>query len=98
MSKIVFIVYIVYIVYYPISNCPIFWTSIQAIRIIKENLPQLLVAADVCLCPFSSTGHCSIFTGEGRMDNQASINRLAQIALAYAKAGCDVIAPSGKDL
>ena len=84
--------------YYPIKNSRQFLTSIQAIRIIKENLPQLLVAADVCLCPFSSTGHCSIFTGEGRMDNQASINRLAEIALSYAKAGCDVIAPSGKDL
>jgi len=68
--------------------------TIQAIKIIKENLPQILVAADVCLCPFSSTGHCSIFTEEGKMDNQASINRLAEIALSYARVGCDVIAPS----
>jgi len=68
--------------------------TIRAIQVIKSELPQLLIAADVCLCPFSSTGHCSVFTPEGKMDNQRSIARLAEIALAYAKAGADVIAPS----
>jgi porphobilinogen synthase len=67
---------------------------IQAIKLLKAALPQLLIAADVCLCPYSNTGHCSIFTDEGHMDNQSSIEQLADIALAYANAGADVIAPS----
>ena len=68
--------------------------TMRAISIIKEELPQLLVVADVCLCPFSASGHCSIFNENGKMDNQKSINRLAEISLSYAKAGADVIAPS----
>jgi len=68
--------------------------TIEAIKTIKRDLPQLLIAADVCLCPFSSTGHCSVFNDEGRMDNQRSIDRLANIAVSYAQAGADVIAPS----
>jgi len=67
---------------------------IQAIKLLKSHLPQLLIAADVCLCPYSNTGHCSVFTKEGHMDNQSSIDQLATIAAAYAKAGADVIAPS----
>jgi len=68
--------------------------TMRAIAVIKQELPQLLVAADVCLCPFSSTGHCSVFNDDGKMNNQLSINRLAEISLSYAKAGADVIAPS----
>ena len=67
---------------------------IEAIQLLKANLPQLLVAADVCLCPYSDTGHCGVFDKEGHMINQASIERLGDISVAYAKAGADIIAPS----
>ena len=68
--------------------------TIQAIQLLKRELPQLLVAADVCLCPYASTGHCGVFDDTGHMINQDSIERLADMALAYAEAGADVIAPS----
>jgi len=67
--------------------------TIEAIKIIKAKYPQLWVAADVCICPFSETGHCAIFE-DGDMDNQKSINRLAEIAGNYALAGADCVAPS----
>lgn len=61
---------------------------------LKTNFPNLLILCDVCLCGFSDTGHCCVFDGRRKMDNEASIELLANISLAYAEAGCDVIAPS----
>ena len=57
-----------------------------------EGLP-LVLAADVCLCEYTSHGHCGILDGE-RVDNDASLPRLAAAAVAYAEAGADVVGPS----
>ncbi|XP_076454899.1 delta-aminolevulinic acid dehydratase-like [Babylonia areolata] len=67
---------------------------IQVVRKIREWFPSLLVACDVCLCPYTSHGHCGILREDGTLDNDKSIARLAEIAVSYAKAGCQVIAPS----
>ncbi|XP_071155673.1 delta-aminolevulinic acid dehydratase-like [Mytilus edulis] len=72
------------------SNTP----AIIATRKLREWFPSLMVACDVCLCPYTSHGHCGILRKDGSIDNDASIKRLAEISLAYAKAGCQIIAPS----
>lgn len=65
----------------------------QAIRAIKEALPELVVIADVCLCEYTDHGHCGVLRG-GDVDNDETLPLLAKAALSYAKAGVDVIAPS----
>ncbi|KAF0302504.1 Delta-aminolevulinic acid dehydratase [Amphibalanus amphitrite] len=67
---------------------------IKAIRTIKSCCPSLLIACDVCLCPYTSHGHCGILHEDGTINNPPSIARLAEVALAYAQAGADVVAPS----
>jgi len=66
----------------------------RAIAAIKEACPQLLVWADVCLCGATDHGHCGHVTGQGVIDNDSSISTLAQVALNYARAGADAVAPS----
>lgn len=66
---------------------------IRALPILKKKFPSLLIACDVCLCPYASHGHCGILTENG-LDNEASIKRLAEISLAYARAGAHIVAPS----
>ncbi|XP_055716756.1 delta-aminolevulinic acid dehydratase [Phlebotomus papatasi] len=61
---------------------------------IRSTFPDLVVACDVCLCPYTDHGHCGILRTDGVIDNDASIQRIAQIALAYAKAGAHIVAPS----
>jgi porphobilinogen synthase len=65
----------------------------QAIRAIKRRAPDLVVWADVCLCEYTDHGHCGILRG-GEVDNDASLPLLARAAVAYARAGADVVAPS----
>ncbi|MDP2960492.1 MAG: porphobilinogen synthase [candidate division Zixibacteria bacterium] len=65
----------------------------QAIRAIKKECPSLLVITDVCLCEYTSHGHCGIIK-DGEVDNDATLKVLAQQALNYVKAGADIIAPS----
>lgn len=72
------------------SNTP----AVMATKKLREWFPNLLVACDVCLCPYTSHGHCGILRTNGSIDKDASIKRLAEISLAYAKAGCQIIAPS----
>jgi len=68
---------------------------IPAVKYIRDTFPSLLIACDVCLCTWTSHGHCGIIPKQdGLIDNEQSTKRLAQIAVAYAKAGCHVIAPS----
>ncbi|XP_071479969.1 delta-aminolevulinic acid dehydratase-like [Diadema antillarum] len=67
---------------------------IQAIHTISECFPELLILCDVCLCAYTSHGHCGILNEDGTLDNDASIQRLAEVALSYAQAGCHVVAPS----
>jgi len=66
-----------------------------AIRAIKDAVPELLVVADVCLCEYTSHGHCGIVDKErGVVLNDASLELLAQTAASQAEAGADIIAPS----
>jgi len=65
----------------------------RAIRSIKKEVPELLVITDVCLCEYTSHGHCGIVSGD-EIVNDASIELLAQEALTHAQAGADMVAPS----
>ncbi len=65
-----------------------------AIRAIKQACPKLLVWADVCLCGATDHGHCGHVSAGGSIDNDSSIATLAQVALNYARAGADAVAPS----
>jgi porphobilinogen synthase len=66
----------------------------QAIRALKEALPGLVAIADVCMCEYTDHGHCGIVQGE-EIVNDATLEILQQAALSYARAGADVVAPSG---
>jgi porphobilinogen synthase len=61
---------------------------------IKSAHPELIVATDVCLCEYTSHGHCGIVREDGTLDNDASIELLARTALSHARAGADLVAPS----
>lgn len=65
----------------------------SAIREIRKAAPSMLIAADVCLCEYTSHGHCGVIKG-GEVDNDGTLPLLGKAALAYAKAGADVVAPS----
>jgi len=68
-----------------------------AIRAIKEQLPDLLVIPDLCLCEYTSHGHCGVLTGSHQaatVDNDATLPLLARTAVSHARAGADLIAPS----
>ena len=66
----------------------------QAIRYIKKNYPKILVIGDVCCCEYTSHGHCGVLDENGYVKNDETLEILGKIALSYAKAGVDVIAPS----
>jgi porphobilinogen synthase len=66
----------------------------QAIAAIKNGCSELLVWADVCLCGATDHGHCGHVVEGGRIDNDSSIETLAEVALNYARAGADAVAPS----
>lgn len=65
----------------------------QGIRKIKELAPEMYVVTDVCMCEYTSHGHCGILC-DHYVDNDQTIERLAQIALSHAEAGADMVAPS----
>ncbi|PWN54116.1 putative porphobilinogen synthase [Violaceomyces palustris] len=67
---------------------------IKAIRLLRRAFPSLYVATDVCLCEYTSHGHCGILFEDGTINNEPSIARLAQVAVSYAKAGAHCVAPS----
>jgi porphobilinogen synthase len=66
----------------------------QAIAAIKKVAPKLLVWCDVCLCGATDHGHCGHVTKEGVIENDSSVETLAQVALTYTRAGADAVAPS----
>ena len=66
----------------------------QAISAIKDACPDLLVWADVCLCGATDHGHCGHVLPGGVIDNDSSVETLARVALNYARAGADAVAPS----
>jgi porphobilinogen synthase len=65
-----------------------------ATRAIKDAHPDLLVIADLCLCEYTSHGHCGLLRADGSVDNDASLELLARTAISQARAGADIIAPS----
>ncbi len=65
----------------------------KATRALKKKFPDLLVITDVCLCQYTDHGHCGIMDGP-IIDNDATLDLLAQTALSHAKAGADMVAPS----
>lgn len=82
---------------------------VQALKLLSAKFPNLLLAADVCLCEYTSHGHCGVpssytgvnttvipdyLNGAPHLDPSASAKRIAEVALAYAKAGAHVVAPS----
>jgi porphobilinogen synthase len=72
----------------------------RAIRAIKKETPELLVAADCCLCEYTTHGHCGVLLHENdekraSVDNDSTLENLARAALAQAEAGADIVAPSG---
>ena len=65
----------------------------QAVRAVKETIPDLLVVTDVCLCEYTSHGHCGVVEG-GRVKNDATLDLLARTAVSHVEAGADMVAPS----
>ncbi len=66
----------------------------QAAAILKDAAPELVVIADVCLCEYTSHGHCGLLQPDGTVDNDATLPLLMETAVSLATAGCDIIAPS----
>ncbi len=66
----------------------------QAIRFIKKNYPSLYVITDVCFCEYTSHGHCGVIN-DNDVDNDATLVNLAKQTVSHAKAGADMVAPSG---
>ncbi|OZJ03234.1 Delta-aminolevulinic acid dehydratase [Bifiguratus adelaidae] len=67
---------------------------ILGIKLLREKFPELYVACDVCLCEYTDHGHCGYLRKDGTLDNDASVARIAQAAVNYAKAGAHCVAPS----
>jgi len=65
----------------------------QAVKAIKDATPDLVVITDVCLCEYTSHGHCGILKGQ-EVDNDATLDVIARIAISHAKSGADIVAPS----
>jgi porphobilinogen synthase len=65
----------------------------QAIRAVKDTIPDLLVVTDVCLCEYTSHGHCGVVE-DGRIKNDPTLELLSRTALSHAESGADMVAPS----
>jgi porphobilinogen synthase len=65
----------------------------QAVRAVKDRVPDLLVITDVCLCEYTSHGHCGVIE-DGTVRNDPTLELLARVAVSHAEAGADVVAPS----
>jgi len=65
----------------------------QAVKAVKDKVPDLAVITDVCLCQYTDHGHCGVVEGR-TIDNDASLDLLARIAVSHARAGADMVAPS----
>jgi porphobilinogen synthase len=65
-----------------------------AVRAIKEAYPELVVITDVCLCGYTSHGHCGVIREDGQVDNDLTLELLAKTAISHAAAGADAVAPS----
>ena len=66
----------------------------QAVRALKDEVPEMLVTTDVCMCEYTTHGHCGIVV-DGYVENDATLELIARTALSHAEAGADVVAPAG---
>jgi porphobilinogen synthase len=66
----------------------------MALRALRETAPNLVRIADVCLCEYTTHGHCGVVSEDGEIDNDATLPLLAAAARTYAEAGADLVAPS----
>ncbi|KAJ7703047.1 hypothetical protein B0H17DRAFT_1041375 [Mycena rosella] len=67
---------------------------ILAVKKIRALFPELYVACDVCLCEYTDHGHCGLLNPDGTINNAPSVDRIAEVALNYARAGAHCVAPS----
>src|SRR3954452_14272567 len=65
-----------------------------AVRALKAAHPDLVVITDVCLCEYTSHGHCGLLREDGRLETASSVELLARPAVSHARAGADIVAPS----
>jgi len=66
----------------------------KAIRAVKQRFPNLMVITDICLCAYTNHGHCGILNNGGDIENDLTLPKLADMALAHARAGADMVSPS----
>jgi porphobilinogen synthase len=66
----------------------------RALRALKKAVPELTLAVDTCFCEYTTHGHCGVIV-DGEVDNDATLENLGRAALSYARAGADLVAPSG---
>lgn len=66
----------------------------KALRLLRKELPDALLMSDVCLCEYTSHGHCGLLDSCGHVDNDSTLPLLAQVAVSHARAGADLVAPS----
>jgi porphobilinogen synthase len=67
----------------------------DAVRVLKDASPELVVMTDVCLCEYTDHGHCGLLDDEGSVLNDETLEILGRIAVSHAEAGADIVAPSG---
>jgi len=67
---------------------------IRSIQLLRQRFPHLYISCDVCLCEYTSHGHCGILRDDGSLNNQLSVDRISDVAIAYARAGAHCVAPS----
>jgi porphobilinogen synthase len=72
------------------DNSPV----VRALKLIREQFPALFVAVDVCLCAYTTHGHCGVLHDDCSINNEASIKQLAAMSVAFARAGAQMISPS----
>ncbi len=66
----------------------------QALRALRPRFPELVLVTDVCLCEYTSHGHCGVIGSDGEVDNDASLELIARTAVSHVEAGADAVAPS----
>lgn len=67
---------------------------IRTIKLLKQNFPDLFIMCDVCLCEYTSHGHCGVLFEDGSLNTEQSVLRIGKVAVNYAKAGANSVAPS----
>lgn len=67
---------------------------IQGIKLLRREFPELYIMCDVCLCEYTSHGHCGVLYDDGTINRELSVSRIAAVAVNYAKAGAHCVSPS----